>query len=63
MSKPWIMIGVLGILGGLLFIVIELVIYMITASNDWRDRLTCILMILLVICLAGIIVCIFGGGE
>ena len=63
MNRPWIMVGVLGILGALLFIVVELGIYMITASNNWGDRLTCILLILFVICLAGIIVYIFGGVE
>lgn len=61
MNKPWFDIGVLGILGALLFIAVEVGIYMIGASKDWKDRLTCSLLILFLICLAGILVYFFGG--
>lgn len=62
MSELWFKIGMSGILGCLLFIAVGVGIYMITNADDWMDRLSGALVILLGILVGFFIACLWSVG-
>lgn len=62
MSELWFKIGMSGILGCLLFITVGFGIYMIVNADDWVDRLSGALMILLGILVGFFIACLWSVG-
>ena len=62
MSELWFRISMSGILGGLLFIAVGLGVYMIVDADDWVDRLSGALMILLGILVGFLIACLWSVG-
>lgn len=62
MNELWFKIGMLGILGCLLFSTVGFGIYIIVSANDWGDRFSGVLIILLGILVGFFIACLWSVG-
>lgn len=62
MSELWFKIGMSGILGCFLLITVGFGIYMIANADDWMDRLSGALMVLLGILVGFFIACLWSVG-